>query len=386
MSFAPRTPVIEGLLHCGTYIFAGSPKIGKSFFMSQVGYHVATGIPLWDYPVRQGSVLYLALEDEYSRLQSRLNQMFGVETVDGLYLAVQSKTIGEGLGEQLSEFVQMHPDTRLIIVDTLQKVRENGNESYSYSADYENITALKRFSDTHNLTILVVHHTRKMESSDSFDMISGTNGLMGAADGAVILQKKKRTTNEATMMIVGRDQPDQELKLEFNREHCIWELTKAETKVFEQPIDPLILKISEFMRSRKVWTGSASELLAEMEITDVQPHVLTRKLNVSVSDLFNKFGIRYYQMPRSGEKREFSMENDNYSDEDEADETKADENEITGESEADEGKCTSEPEPSDSNDAMTVNDAISKTPPLSKIASLASQSVTEEEKEIGDNS
>ena len=77
MSFAPRTPVIEGLLHCGTYIFAGSPKIGKSFFMSQVGYHVATGIPLWDYPVRQGSVLYLALEDEYSRLQSRLNQMFG---------------------------------------------------------------------------------------------------------------------------------------------------------------------------------------------------------------------------------------------------------------------------------------------------------------------
>ena len=102
MSFAPRTPVIEGLLHCGTYIFAGSPKIGKSFFMSQVGYHVATGIPLWEYPVRQGSVLYLALEDEYSRLQSRLNQMFGVETVDGLYLAVQSKTIGEGLGEQLS--------------------------------------------------------------------------------------------------------------------------------------------------------------------------------------------------------------------------------------------------------------------------------------------
>ena len=96
-----------------------------------------------------------------------------------------------------------------------------------------------------------------------------------------------------------------------------------------------------------------------MEITDVQPHVLTRKLNVSVSDLFNKFGIRYYQMPRSGEKRVFSMENDNYSD---------------------------EPEPSDSNDAMTVNDAISKTPPLSKIASLASQSVTEEEKEIGGNS
>ena len=134
-----------------------------------------------------------------------------------------------------------------------------------------------------------------------------------------------------------------------------------------------------------MWTGSASELLAEMEITDVQPHVLTRKLNVSVSDLFNKFGIRYYQMQRSGEKRVFSMENDNYSDEQEADETKADESETAGEPEVDEGKVTGEPEPSDSNDAMTVNDANSKTPPLSKIASLASQSVTEEDEEDTSN-
>lgn len=56
MAFPPRTPVIEGLLYSGTYLFAGSPKIGKSFFMSQLGYHAATGTPLWDYPVRQGSV------------------------------------------------------------------------------------------------------------------------------------------------------------------------------------------------------------------------------------------------------------------------------------------------------------------------------------------
>lgn len=197
MTFAPRTPVIEGLLLCGTYIFAGSPKIGKSFFMAQLGYHVAMGLPLWEYPVRKGTVLYLALEDDYSRLQSRLSQMFGVDAVEGLHFATQSKTLAEGLNDQLEEFVALHPDTRLIIVDTLQKVREIGNDSYSYAVDYQNITALKRFSDSHNVAILVVHHTRKMEASDSFDMISGTNGLLGAADGAFILQKKKRTDNEA---------------------------------------------------------------------------------------------------------------------------------------------------------------------------------------------
>ena len=171
MAFPPRSPVIEGLLYSGTYLFAGSPKIGKSFFMSQLGYHVATGTSLWDYPVRQGSVLYLALEDDYGRLQGRLNQMFGVEAVDGLHFATKARTLADGLNGQLEEFLQCHSDTRLIIVDTLQKVREAGSENYSYSMDYQNITAPKLFSDRNNVAILVVHHTRKMEASDSFDMI-----------------------------------------------------------------------------------------------------------------------------------------------------------------------------------------------------------------------
>ncbi|WP_301545643.1 AAA family ATPase, partial [Ruminococcus bicirculans (ex Wegman et al. 2014)] len=53
-------------------LFVGSPKIGKSFFMAQLAYHVSTGTPLWDYPVKKGTVLYLALEDDYRRLQERM--------------------------------------------------------------------------------------------------------------------------------------------------------------------------------------------------------------------------------------------------------------------------------------------------------------------------
>lgn len=84
-----------------------------------------------------------------------------------------------------------HTDARLIIIDTLQKVREVGGDKFSYASDYEIVTKLKAFSDEHGICLLVVHHTRKMESSDSFDMISGTNGLLGAADGAFVMQKEK---------------------------------------------------------------------------------------------------------------------------------------------------------------------------------------------------
>lgn len=77
--YPPSKPVVEGLLYNGTYLFVGAPKVGKSFFMSQLGYHVSKGIPLWNYPVTQGAVLYLALEDTEERLQKRLARMFGVE-------------------------------------------------------------------------------------------------------------------------------------------------------------------------------------------------------------------------------------------------------------------------------------------------------------------
>jgi len=70
--FQSKPPLIDGLLYPGTYLFVGAPKLGKSFLMAQLAYHISTGTPLWNYTVRKGTVLYLALEDDYNRLQKRL--------------------------------------------------------------------------------------------------------------------------------------------------------------------------------------------------------------------------------------------------------------------------------------------------------------------------
>ena len=268
--YPPKVPIVDGLLYNGTYLFVGAPKVGKSFFMAQLGYHVSRGIQLWDYPVNGGTVLYLALEDDYGRLQKRLSRMFGVESTDAFHLATRSKTLNQGLEEQLSRFVAEHKDARLIIIDTLQKVREVGGDKYSYASDYDIVTRLKKFSDEHAVCLLLVHHTRKLESSDSFDMISGTNGL-----------------------IAGRDQPDQKLSLEFEREQCVWKLVKAETELWKEPPDEVLEQIVGFMSLRQSWQGTATELLQELRGLNMQPNVLTRKLNVSVERLYLDHGIRY---------------------------------------------------------------------------------------------
>ncbi len=124
--YSKSPPLIEGLLYSGTYLFVGAPKVGKSFFMLQIAYHISTGTPLWEYPVRKGTVLYLALEDNYHRLQERLYRMFGTDCAPDLHFSVSAHQLGKGLNEQLDGFVREHSDTRLIIIDTLQKVREIG--------------------------------------------------------------------------------------------------------------------------------------------------------------------------------------------------------------------------------------------------------------------
>ena len=180
--YQSKPPLVDGLLYRGTYLFVGAPKLGKSFLMTQLAYHISTGTPLWNYPARKGTVLYLALEDDYRRLQERSYRMFGTAENESLFFSVSAGQLGSGLDEQLTNFLREHPDTSLIIIDTLQKVREVGGDNYSYANDYQIITRLKALADIYGICLLLVHHTRKQQSDDKFDMISGTNGLLGAAD------------------------------------------------------------------------------------------------------------------------------------------------------------------------------------------------------------
>ena len=287
-----RPPIIDGLLYSGLYLFVGSPKIGKSFLMAQLAYHISTGTPIWNYKVSKGTVLYLALEDDYSRLQKRLYQMFGTDSADNLYLSVSASQLNDGLDKQLESFITKHTDTKLIIIDTLQKVREVSSD-YSYSNDYEIISRLKRFADNNKICMILVHHTRKQKSDDSFDMISGTNGLLGAADGAFVLQKEKRTANAATLEISGRDQQDQKLYLNRNPDNLIWELERTETELWKEPPEPLLQVISQkFSESSPAWQGSPTELVSWLGV-DMKPNALSLKLNINAARLFNEYGIRY---------------------------------------------------------------------------------------------
>ena len=291
--YESRPSIIDGLLYAGAYFLAGAPKIGKSFLVAQIAYHVGTGQPLWGYDVHQGSVLYLALEDGHERLQKRMYRMFGVEDVSKLHFAISAKQLGNGLDAQLEKFVREHPDTRLIIIDTLQKVRELSGEAYSYRDDYQIIGQLKQLADRLQLCMLVAHHTRKSPANDEFDRISGTTGIYGCADGAFVLSKERRTDNTATLSISGRDQPDQCIHLMRDEETLQWNFDHADTVLYKELPDPLLERVAALVKEEKqTWQGSATELIAELEL-DLKPNALAMRLNVRAAKLKNDYGIRY---------------------------------------------------------------------------------------------
>ena len=295
--FRVRPAVIDGLLPAGTYLLAGAPKIGKSFLVLQMAYQVSMGEPFLGFPSRQGTVLYLALEDTCERLQKRLAQMTEQDS-ERLILSVFSETLDEGLTERLSDFWSEHTDMVLVIIDTLQRVRSRTPDNGSYAADYDTLTRLKEFSDTYGVTVLVIHHTRKEGAEDVFNMISGTNGLMGAADGTLILYKDKRITSDAILEAVGRDQQQLRLHISFDTAHLCWALVEVETGRLKEPPNPLVELVSRLVNEENPsWSGTATELaqcLSKMDSSQsFTPNWIVRTLNAQQDTLLRKYDIRY---------------------------------------------------------------------------------------------
>jgi hypothetical protein len=248
------------------------------------------------------------LEDDYKRLQARLYRMFGTEMTENLFFSVASKSLGQGLNEQLRSFITNHPDTNLIIIDTLQKVRECDSDNYSYAKDYEIITQLKSFADSMGICLLLVHHTRKQKADDGFDMISGTNGLLGAADGAFLLHKEKRTSRNAVLEISGRDQQDRKFHLIRNEQTLAWDLERVENELWKEPAEPLLDEIAKLItKDTPDWIGNATDLSKILQV-DIPVNSLTKKLNVNAGKLLNDYGINYrYTKNHEGRFLEFHL-------------------------------------------------------------------------------
>ncbi len=289
----PLTPlnfVVDTLLSQGLHILAGSPKVGKSWLALWLAVTVAKGEAIWGMGVKQGTTLYLCLEDSTLRIQNRLFEITE-DAPDSVHFSTNSDTLGKGLEEQLCAFLAEHPDTVLVIIDTLQMIRGAGYDN-TYANDYRDLSVLKHIADAHGIAILLVHHLRKMNDDDPMNMISGTSGLSGATDSNFVLRKSQRRENTATLYCTGRDIEYRELTLERNAEN-VWELVSDSRTQPELLGGRIVILLSELMRDRAEFIGTPTELSAQIDPAGsegITPKKVSRLILQSVAVL-SKIGI-----------------------------------------------------------------------------------------------
>ena len=253
--------LVEGIIATGLTLLAGSPKVGKSWFSLLLALCVSEGKTFLDHATEKGEVLYLCLEDTFPRIQQ----------------------------------LKLHPELRLVIIDTLQTVRNPANaNSDAYAADYGDLGALKAFADENSLCVVLIHHTRKMrDEANVFNMVLGGNGLMGTADTTLVLAKENFFDDAATLSVTGRDVDLAEFKVEFV--DCRWTLIEQTSKeeLQEREIPSSVLMVVDFMASRAGnWEGTATQLISEALIEDVKPQVLSKYLNEH-SSFLARHGLHY---------------------------------------------------------------------------------------------
>ena len=270
----PLVFVVGTILPQGLGLLVAPSKYGKSWLSLDLCLAVALGHDFLGCPTSQGGTLYLALEDGYRRLKSRMELILnGRPAPDNFYMATTAETIDAGLSGQIAGHLKAYPDTKLVVIDVLERVRGASSKNTSaYATDYRDMGALKRIADENNICVLVIHHTRKMrDEGDVYNMISGTNGIMGSSDTIWVMQRENRDDLQTKLHVTGRDIEQQSLVVTMNKATHRWERigtveeqAQAQAReVFEA--DPAVKTIKALLvENRNGFELSSTEFFVEM--------------------------------------------------------------------------------------------------------------------------
>jgi RecA-family ATPase len=294
--------VLDNVLTAGLALLAGAPKKGKSWLALALGMAVAEGQPLFGRATRPGHVLYLDLESRQYRVQERLSVLRKGPPPQGLFIAHRAPRLGEGLLEELDSWMKQHPQTVLIIVDTLARVKGAGaGGENAYEADTRIWGTLQHFALDRGVCVLLVHHLRKSvggREGDVYERVSGSTGLTGVCDCVLVLDGKRQKP-EAMLYVDGRDIPPAQLALGF--EEGRWQLLSDDGRAWQQNAaydqSPLASALRHLMAAQDQWEGTASDLTRRLRETsngavDIHPRAMFDQLDKIAGLLHERDGVR----------------------------------------------------------------------------------------------
>ena len=223
----PIVWVVPEILPEGLCLFVGPPKTGKSWMAFSAAFSIGSGDRLlgrYDLPGK-AHVLYCDLEQSPRKSQHRARKIAEnrEREVTNVTFAWDFPELGRGCEERIQEFVEGRPDTKVVVIDTLAKVRpEATGRGTAYDQESRMLKAIQRLAHDLHIAIILVHHDNKTEPDDPLDRVSGSKAMTGIPDTIWILRRKKRTKDAATLLVTGREVVEKQHEMVFRAQDCTW--------------------------------------------------------------------------------------------------------------------------------------------------------------------
>jgi len=270
--------IVPKLVLPGLTLIAAKPKTGKSWLALNMALDIAAGHPaLGQFDCVSASSLYLALEDNDERLRERLDIILKGSPAppNGRFTCEWHRLDQEPSGLTLIKaHLDKYPETRFVVIDTWQKVRPLKKGSMTdYERDYMDMQGLQRLAGERNVAIWLVHHAKKEKMEDVFDEILGSTAMLGCADSAWILERR-RGEDLATLHATERSYKDDiKFSLAFDKENGCWR-----------------------------YNGLASEVQKSKERAEIRNAILAARKPLSIREISDRTGRKYGAVSRMLQK------------------------------------------------------------------------------------
>lgn len=262
MDLAPPSYIVKDILPEGMSLLVAKPKSGKTLMAQNISVAIASGNPAFGkIPIKQGRVLFLALEGSKNGMQKRLDDMLqGEEAPTELHFVRDFPSLGGDALTKLRTVVEHYPDLRLIVIDTFQAIRGKRRKQSAYADDYEALKPLTEFSEKTGVSVLAIHHTNKRQAEfddvDPLDLVSGTTGIAGAVDNVLVLQQKQLREKDATLEVIGREVERHSHSFSLDGDRAMWRPQGEEWKFAKteprQKILDVVLEANEPLGPKEI--------------------------------------------------------------------------------------------------------------------------------------
>jgi len=217
----PMKYAVQPILPEGFVCLAGRPKAMKSWTALDCCYSVQNGLKFLGHETNQGDAIYFGLEDSKRRIKDRVIKLgYSKLSQPQIVLGGDVPYLGFGFEECLDNWIKSKENPRLVVIDTLARIkpRQSKSAGTAYDADNLLMNGIQKLAVQNNLTVMFITHLSKAAQDYSFDKIQGSVGVQGMTDAMWMLDRGDGINSKASIKGRGRDILDFEYALSWDND------------------------------------------------------------------------------------------------------------------------------------------------------------------------